>query len=369
VPSVNELLEGESMRHQVALQKYSNNVVSRIIATLNRADRRLFAELTERLERMDPASFSIERLEAMLTSVTSLNRQAYAAVDRELTAELKEFTAYEAAYQSQMLIAHVPVQVSVAAVSVDAAYAASLARPFQGVLLRNVWQDMEASKMRLVRQSIAQGFVESKTTSQIITELRGTRAKGYSDALIQVSRRDAEAVVRTALSHTAGMVQDMSAEANADLIKAVKWSSTLDMRTSAPCRLRDGKLYDPTTHKPVGHTFPWLGGPGRLHWRCRSAQSLVLKSFSELGIDSPEVVVAGRERASMDGQVPAETTYAEWLKKQSAARQDEVLGQTRARLLREGGLPMERLYSQKGEFLNLMELRERDARAFAKAGL
>jgi hypothetical protein len=305
----------------------------------------------------------------MLTSVNSLHRQAYAAVDRELSEQLKEFVAYETAYQSQMLVAHVPVQVSVAAVSASAAYSAAMARPFQGVLLRNVWQDMEASKMKLVRQAIAQGFVESKTTSQIISEIRGTRAKGYSDAIIQVTRRDAEAVVRTALGHTAGMVQDMTAEANADLIKAVKWSSTLDMRTSAPCRLRDGKLYDPTTHKPVGHSFPWLGGPGRLHWRCRSAQVIVLKSFREMGIDAPEVVVADRQRASLDGQVPESTTYAEWLKKQSAARQDEILGQTRARLLREGGLPMERLYSQKGEFLNLVELRERDARAFAKAGL
>ncbi len=366
--SVNELLEGESIRHQVALQKYSNNVVSRIIAVLNRADRRMFAELTERLERMDPASFSIERLESMLTSVNSLNRQAYAAVDRELSHQLKEFVAYETAYQNQMLVAHVPVQVSVAAVSASAAYSAAMSRPFQGVLLRNVWQDMEASKMKLVRQAIAQGFVESKTTSQIISEIRGTRAKGYSDALIQVTRRDAEAIVRTALGHTAGMVQDMTAAANASLIKALKWSSTLDVRTSPPCRLRDGKLYEPETHKPIGHSIPWLAGPSRLHWRCRSAQVIVAKSYQELGIDAPSVVV-DRERASMDGQVPASTTYAEWIKRQSAARQDEVLGQTRGRLLREGKLPMERLYSQRGEFLSLDELRERDAAAFKRAGL
>lgn len=367
--SVNELLAGEALRHQVALQKLSNSVVARMIAILNRSDRRMFAELAERLERMDPASFSIERLESMLTSSNALSRQAYAAVERELTAELRAFVDYETSYQHQMLVSHVPVQVSVAAVSADAVYAAAVARPFQGVMLRDVWRELDAKKMRQVRQAIAQGFLESKTTDQVIRELRGTRAKGFKDGLIEVSRRDAEAVVRTAMGHMAGFVQDRTTEANADIIKAVRWSATLDLRTSPTCRPRDGKLYEPVSHKPIGHTFPWLSGPGRAHWRCRSAQVVVLKSYKELGVDIPEVVVVGKTRASMDGQLPAETSYAEWLKKQPASRQDEVLGQTRARLLREGDLPLERMYSQKGEFLTIQDLRERDAKAFERAGL
>lgn len=367
--SVNDLLAGEALRHAVALQKYGNSLVHRMIAVLNRADSRIFSELAERLERMSPATFSIERLESMLTSVRSLNTQAYAEVDRQLTTELRDFVAYEASYQAQMLIAHVPLQVSVAAVSAEQVYAAAVARPFQGTLLREVWRELGDKKMRTVRQVIAQGFVESKATDQIIRELRGMRAKGYADALIEVTRRDAEAVTRTALGHMAGFVQDRTAEANKDIVKAIKWSATLDLRTSPPCRLRDGKLYEPATHKPVGHTYPWLAGPGRLHWRCRSAQVLVLKSYKELGVEIPEVVVVGKQRATMDGQVPAEQSYAEWLKKQSAARQDEVLGQTRARLLRDGSLPMERLYSQKGELLTINQLKERDASAFQRAGL
>ena len=95
----------------------------------------------------------------------------------------------------------------------------------------------------------------------------------------------------------------------------------------------------------------------------------MLKSYRELGIDVPEVVVVGKTRASMDGQVPAETTYAEWLKKQSSARQIEVLGPTRARLMSEGKLPLERMYSQNGRYLTLEQLREKDAEAFKLAGI
>ena len=96
---------------------------------------------------------------------------------------------------------HLPVAVHVAAVSAEQIYAAALARPFQGVLLKNVWSDLDASKIKRVRQAIAQGFVEGKTTEQIIRELRGTRAKGYADGIIERDRRDVEAVVRTALGH------------------------------------------------------------------------------------------------------------------------------------------------------------------------
>lgn len=366
--SVNDLLRDEAIRHQVALQGLSNNVVARIIAALNRSDKRILAELAEKLASMDATTFSMERLESLLTSIRSMSVQAYAEIERELTKELRTFVAYETSYQAQVLATHVPVGVHVASVAPDAVYAAAMSRPFQGVLLREVWKELDANKMRKVRQAIASGFVEGKTTDQIIRELRGTKARGYADGLLEVSRRDAEAVTRTALGHMARFAQDKTVEANAELIKALVWSATLDLRTTPICRVRDGKQYT-TAHKPIGHKLPWLGGPGAAHWRCRSHATYVLRSHAELGIDVPEVVVIGRTRASLDGQIPADVSYSEWLGKQSAARQDEVLGVTRGQLLRQGKLPMERMYSTRGDFLTLAQLRERDAEAFKKAGL
>lgn len=367
--SVNDLLMDENIRHQVALQKYSNTVVTKMVAVLNRSDIRLYAELQEALARLEPGSFTVERLESLLGSVRATNAAAYETIARELTEELRNFAQYEASYQAQALQNVLPASVHVASVTAETAYAAAMARPFQGVLLKDVLKEMDATRARKVRTAVAQGFVEGKTTDQVIRELRGTRAKGYSDGLMEGSRRDIEAVTRTALGHMAGMVQDRTAEANADIIKAVRWSATLDIRTSPICRPRDGKLYEPVSHKPVGHSMPWLGGPGRAHWRCRSAQVVVLKSYAEMGVDLPEVVVVGKTRASMDGQLPADTTYSQWLTKQSAARQDEVLGPARGQLLRQGKLPVDRMYSTKGEFLTLDQLRERDSEAFKRAGL
>lgn len=367
--SVNDLLQAESIRHQVALQGYTTNVLHRLLAVLNRSDKRLMAELAVKLADFDPTLFSMERLESLLTSVRAMSAATYAELGQELTKELREFVGYEVSYQHQMLTEHLPVAVHVAAVSAEQVYAAAMARPFQGVLLKDVWADLDANKMKKVRQAIAQGFVEGKTTDQVVRELRGTRAKGYADGIIERDRRDVEAVVRTAISHTAGFAQDRVMEANSDIIKFLKISATLDSRTSAGCRLRDGLLYTPE-RKPVGHKVPWGAGPGRYHFRCRTGQVPILKSFADLGIEGvPEIEVAGRTRASMDGQVPADLSYRDWIKQQSYARQQEILGPTRAKLMRDGKMDLPDFYTTTGRTLTLEELRARDAEAFKRAGL
>jgi SPP1 gp7 family putative phage head morphogenesis protein len=220
-----------------------------------------------------------------------------------------------------------------------------------------------------IRDAISIGFEEQQTIDQIVRRIRGTRARKYSDGIINIDRQRAEHVVRTAISHTAATVRNRFYDANKDLIKSTQWLSTIDLRTSDECMIRDGKQYTPDeSHKPIGHSIPWLSGPGRLHWNCRSTSVPVLKSWKELGgVDIEEF--SPSTRASMDGEVPGDKTFAAWIEEQSAGRQDEKLGPTRAKLLRDGGLKFKDLYNHKGERLNLAELRKRDAAAFKAAGL
>lgn len=366
MPTTNEALQDEDVRHSVYFHRYSNGVVRRIIALLNRVDADLFAQLTTALAALEVAAYTVERLEALLFSVRRLNADAYRAVERELDSEIHVVAAYEAAYQRSSFTELLPVQVTVNAVSADAVYAAAMSRPFQGRLLKEWASTIEADRMVRIRDAVRVGFVEGQTTSQIVRRIRGTRSKGYSDGIIEIDRRHAEAVVRTALSHTAATAREQFDSANTDLIKGFVWTSTLDTRTTPQCRIRDGKQYD-TNHRPVGHKIPWLSGPGKLHWNCRSSSTRVVKSWRELGLDVDEIPPG--TRASMDGQVPADMSYGEWLRKQPADRQDDILGPSRGKLLREGGLDFDRFHNDKGKWLSLDEIRQRDAEAFRRAKL
>ncbi|RZJ12062.1 MAG: hypothetical protein EOP39_04550 [Rubrivivax sp.] len=365
---VNEALLDEAVHHAVDLHAYSNGVVRRLIAILNRTDARLFAQLQTVLETMDPASFTVQRLELLLQSVRGLNAEVYRQFEAAMLADLQGLASVEATYNVDLFRTVLPPQISVASITQEQVYAAALSRPMQGRLLKEWASSLEVDRATRIRDTLRMGFVEGKTTDQLIRELRGTRAKGYSDGIIEIDRRNAASVVRTAVSHTAGSARDQFNRANADLIKAEVWRATLDSRTSAPCRLRDGKQYTPGEHKPIGHKIPWLSGPGRLHWQCRSCSSVVTKSWKELGgADLPEFTPS--QRASMDGAVPADLDYGSWLKKQSAARQDEVLGSTRGKLMRDGGLTLDKFSSEKGVWFDLATLKERNAAAFKRAGL
>ncbi|WP_207285215.1 hypothetical protein [Pseudomonas sp. FW300-N2A2] len=368
MPTVNQVLEDEQIAHAVDLEKYKVGVVRRIIALLNRSDADLSAALAAALERLPAESFTVERLELLLGQVRLINSQAYASVAQALQDDLKDLAGYEVSWQQTLFESSIPepvqVRFPIASVSAEQAYAAALSRPFQGRLLRNWGEEIAADRMVKVRNAIRAGYLEGKTTDQIIRSIRGSRATGYADGFLERPRKDLAAVVRTAVSHTAATARDEFNKANEEVLKAERWVSTLDNKTSPMCRIRDQLQYTVLTHKPIGHKVPWLQGPGKIHWCCRSTSAPVTKSWKELGMNIDEMTPA--QRASMDGQVPADTNYSEWLNRQSDARKIEVLGPARAQLLKDGKLDLEDFYTPTGEWMTLDQMRARDAAAFAK---
>jgi len=160
-------------------------------------------------------------------------------------------------------------------------------------------------------------------------------------------------MVRTAINHTVTAAREIYYEQNDDIVKGVQWVSTLDGRTSAICRARDGEVY------PQGK-----GPRPPAHIGCRSATVPVIKSLRELGLDVDDVPES--TRASMNGQVSGSETYQTWLKKQPAAFQDDVLGKTKGQLFRKGGVTLDRFVDRNGVELNLDDLQKTEAAAFAK---
>lgn len=362
----NTKIRDAQIDHAVNLRAYSDNVVRRIITILNRADAGIFSDLVVKLERLTPERFTIKRLEVLLESTRVMNRDAYAHVDETMREEVRGLTSLELQFQEGMLARNTPPSIDIARLDVNQVYAGAMSRPFQGELLSEFIKDQEVSKARIIRRTIADGYVQNRTTDEIVRTLRGTRQNKYRDGALEVTRREAAAVVRTALSHTSQFAKDRVAEANEDILGNLQWLSTLDSKTTPECQVRDNKLYT-LKHEPVGHDYPWGAGPGRLHWQCRSTYTMLTKSWRELGVDIDEFDAG--DRASMDGSVPADTDYATWLADQSRERQIEILGPTRAALFNEGGLDLEELRNARGEEITLDELRARYTAAFKRAGV
>lgn len=355
--TANETLFDNGVGHAVDLEIYSNSVVRRVIAILNRVEPDLIEQIAQARARLPAESFTVERLDQLLQSARLINSQAYQQIYTLLEAEMQDLTEYEGQFQARQLTAVQPLQVAMIAPGEVAA--AALSRPFQGRLLREWISGLDAESARQIRDAVRIGYIEGETTDQIITRIRGTRSARYTDGILEIQRRHAKTIAITAVAHTAGYAREALFTENVDIIKGVRYTATLDMRTTILCASRDGNLY------PIGKQRPSLPA----HMRCRSVYVPVTKSFAELGLTGEDALPQGMTRASLDGYVPQTTTYQKWLERQSVERQNEVLGETKAKLFREGNLPLTRFIARDGHEYTLDELRARDAAAFAKAGL
>ncbi|RXX51656.1 hypothetical protein DD604_02370 [Enterobacter cloacae] len=363
--SVNDRLQDETIAHGLYVNRYGTGVARRMVALLNKLDADLAAKILVLLEGKRADTYSARRLASLLAGVRDLNQQAYEPVNVALARELTRYVEYEAGYQLDLFSSIIPKQilnhVPLQSIAPEQVYAAAVAQPFQGRLLKEWGQKLEADRLDKITNAVRSGFLQGETVEQIVRRVAGTPKLNREDGVINASRRDLAVVTRTAVNHMAATARQEFAQGNSDIVKAKQWSSTLDTHTSQWCIIRDRKLYS-LDGKPLGHEIPYLRGPGKIHFCCRSCEILITKSWEEMQIASGEL--SNATRASMDGQIPAHTSYADWLTRQSYARQEQVLGVTRAMMLRGGKITVPEMFNDAGEFLTLDELRRVDASAF-----
>jgi hypothetical protein len=89
----------------------------------------------------------------------------------------------------------------------------------------------------------------------------------------------------------------------------------------------------------------------------------ILKSWQEMGIDLSEAPLS--TRATLDGQIPENITYQEWLKKKPREFVEEILGKTKAKLFLDGNMPVDKFFDSSGIEYTLEALKKRDHNIFA----
>lgn len=165
------------------------------------------------------------------------------------------------------------------------------------------------------------------------------------------SKRDAASIAVTAAGAIVSAVRQKFFEANADVIKAYKYQATLDTRTSALCRAYDGLMWD-TNYEPIGHSYPFRQPRINTHFNCRSTIIPVIKGADELKNVPPAT------RSSMNGYVPQDINFNDWLKTQPKDVIEKTLGAGRAELFLQGKITMRDLITQQGRELNLTQLKK-----------
>lgn len=228
-----------------------------------------------------------------------------------------------------------------------------------------------------VQNLVKRGYMNGATVNEMAKDLRP-----MVDGLL---RREADALVRTAVQFYANEGREQFAVANQDLLSERIYWATLDNRTTLMCAGRhlkkwpiDAKDY-PTIPAHFGCRSQWLflvegqeapdGMKPAVGGKDTEEAERLFKAQEERTGKKPKY--KGRKDLNKFAleQVKANTKFDTWLKKQPSWFVEDTLGATRAKLFLEGKMSIASFTDMTGRTLRLDELIERDRAAFVRAGL
>lgn len=384
-----------AIRHQIGIRNFSSGESRRIVELLEKADRELTVKLRERLIALGGVTdFTSERFRLLLQDMRVLRIVTMRQLRGELTPNLLELATMEVGFETRMLQSSIPIEIDFATVSARQLREIVFRRPFQGRLLRGWYMGLAQTDRANLVQAIQLGLAQGESVQQIVRRVSGTRANNFTDGALAITRRNAEAVTRTAINHVSNAAREAVWQENQDIIVGLRWTATLDGRTSGICRGRDGKVATIGV-KPVPPGFKALvpnGARPPAHINCRSVMVAILDGAGIVGKRPFVVDTRNRRRREIDfrkiarergisiqtvranwaaqniGQLPGATSYDSFLRRQTPAFQDEVLGRTKGKLFR-AGERVDEFQDRLGNDLTLSQLSDTSPDVFERAGL
>jgi SPP1 gp7 family putative phage head morphogenesis protein len=351
-------------RHQVYLEGLKTHEVNKTQKFLKDIDRIVSTKLAGK----DITSYSKKRLDKLLKSVRADLRIVSGNYSDMVAGESVDIAKYERDFEIKSLnkvVAFdfvVPPSSQLRTAIFDNPLTMNGAD--NGKLLKPFLKDMSNRSMQQVAGVIQSGYYQGETTDQILRTIKGTRAARYTDGTMHQINRAMAVATRTAVQHASVQAREQVWNDNSDIVKKVKWVSTLDGRTSAICRSLDGREF------PIDKG---LRPPA--HPNCRSTVVAVLDSrFDSLNEGATRKARSTNAQGeSVVKSVPANETYYTWLKRQPRAFQASVIGENRAKLLRNGGISADRFselqLSKDFKELTLADMNRLEPLVFEKANV
>lgn len=374
----NERLFDALVRHQVGLQRLSPGVTADVLRLLDASQK----DLRRTIEDKVRAGLSTKRLEGVLRTIEEIRDDSWTGAISEWNSQLIEVVKAEPLFLDAVVQKVVPVVLQTAVPSADQMASILQTAPFQGRVFGTWVESMRIADIQRIEDAIKIGLTQGGTGDEIAARVLGTAKLGGTDGVLQITRNNAAAITRTAVTAITNQArQDYYAD-NDDVFDRELFIAVLDARTTIVCASHDGKIYE------AGE-----GPVPPLHWNCRSQRvgvmddeaigqrptkdyttKQLLREFAEqedLDVVTTRDALPRGTKTKFDefsrarvreltGQAPATLTYHDWLSRQSAAFQDDVLGPARGKLFRENGVTLDKFVNRAGDVLTLAQLRDLD---------
>lgn len=363
--SANDKIADGIQAHSIDLERFAVDLQNRILPILSRVERQLVAEIAE----IDPTGGRTDdsrkaRKEALLKQTRGTIATGYSSIKKTVGDDLQDIAKLSDTAGRKIVNDAIGVEIMTVAIAPEQLRALADGTMIQGAVVKDHWDRQSEDLRRKFQDRVQDGFIRGEPSTEIVNRVRGTKARGYADGIMNTTNAAAGALVRTSVQSVANNARLEVFKGQEDILKGVEWLSTLDNRTTVICRARSRLMWT-LDGEPIGHSMPLIGPPA--HFNCRSTLIPVLKPWREVSDTVTEAVntkfpksqrddVLEATQASIDGPVDARLDYEEWLKTKPMEFQLEVLGPAKHKLWTDGKITFRDLVDQRGNPLTLAEI-------------
>lgn len=389
----NEVFFDSVIRHQIGLMRLSGSIRERVVNLLDATEADMADKVRSRLlnRRGLNTPGDVLRMQRLIKVLRGTRIKAWKQVTALWVEEMQKLAVAEPAFIDGLLKSSVPVTLGTVIPQTSFLKAIVTSKPFEGKVMRKWAESIARADLARIEQSIRIGMVQGETGPQIARRIVGTKSLRGRNGTTEVTRRHAAAITRTAVNGIANHAKRLYYVENKDLFKEELYVATLDARTTHICMSLDGNKY------PIGE-----GPIPPVHINCRSLRIAVItpeavgsrpiREFTQKGLvrdytrqnglkltssraklprghKGPFDAFARKRMRDLTGRAPAKTTYQQFLGRQTTEFQNDVLGVTRAKLFRTGGLTLDKFVNHTGKLFTLEQLQAAHGAAFKAAGV
>lgn len=278
------IITNKILSNSIDLMRVSEGIRRRILKDLEELEADLVRDV---MDAAGKTQFRMDRLRALLVQTRQTIATAYAGIAAAYPAELKAIALETSKQLLQAVNTTLRVDLLSVALSKEQLEYIAGKTVVEGYFPAQFWKKQGQVLRDRFAATMRQGQYRGETVDQLVRRVRGTRAMGFKDGVMNASRHQAEALVRTSVQAVAGEARLRSFINNRDVIAGIQWISRLDERTTIICQELDGKKWrlpesgdKDADYSPWGHDTPFPGAIA--HWGERSVQVPITFSFKEL---------------------------------------------------------------------------------------
>lgn len=222
-------------------------------------------EIIKLINKSYKSIVTMNQLKILEKNIKNLLNEFYSEkYTKELTAISNHVMAAEIAWNASAIIGPVGINASdVVKPTLNKAIDSAHNVKYKGKTFTEWGVGAFGSNYTKIEKTLRLNFINGKSIAETVSEIRDFQ-RGEVSGL--------KSLTRSWFMHNSAEAKDQVFSLNPNIVEGSIWNSTLDSRTTPLiCGVRDQKLYD-NNFQPVGHSLPWIDGPGRAHFNCRSVR-------------------------------------------------------------------------------------------------